>query len=98
MIDATEEVLSFIYRKTEIEFRKDRKLILSSIKEIEIIGEAASKISPDFKKQHPEIPWDEIIRTRNRLIHGYFDINLNIVWKTVARDLPDLAKKLKELI
>lgn len=97
MRDAANEALSFIKNKTRQDLVNDRKLVLSLIKEIEIIGEAASKVSTAFCEKHPEIPWDAIIATRNRLIHGYFDIDYDIVWSTVTVELPKLIEKLKNI-
>ena len=62
------------------------------------MGEAASKISKDAQSSASEIPWANIVGMRNRLIHAYFDINLDILWQTVSNDLPELAKKLKVAI
>lgn len=98
MWDACQEVALFIRRKTRSDLEKDRMLALSIIKEIEMIGEAASKMTDAFKKTHSEIPWDLIIAARNRLIHGYFDIDLDIVWETTTKDLPELAKMMGKLL
>jgi uncharacterized protein with HEPN domain len=98
MIDAAEEVKSFVADASEQDFIKNRMLILSVIKEIEIIGEAASKISEVTKLEYPDIPWQDIVGMRNRLIHGYFDVNVKLVWNTVKNNLPDLNKSLKEII
>ncbi len=73
-------------------------LTLSLIKSIEIIGEAASKISEECKNQNSIIQWIDIINMRHRLIHTYFDINLDIVWKTIIADLPELVDELREII
>lgn len=73
-------------------------LSLALIREIEVIGEAASRVSDEIKNSHSEIPWGAIIGTRNRLIHGYFDVDLDIVWATVKTDLPALGKQLKPLL
>lgn len=97
MLDAIQEVRSFIKGKNRKTLDNDRKLILSLIKEIEMIGEAASKISEEFKKNYKYIPWKMIVAVRNRLIHGYFDIDYDIVWKTVTMDLPSLEKQLKRI-
>lgn len=97
MIDAAKEALSFIKGKSRQDLDRDRKLVLSLIKEIEIIGEAASKISTSFRKTYPNIPWEIVVGARNRLIHGYFDINLDIVWNTVEKELPTLLKHLKKV-
>ena len=65
------------------------------VREIEIIGEASKNISIDFKNKHNEIPWKGIIGTRDKMIHHYFGINLDVVWEIIKTDLPDLKKKLK---
>ncbi|MDP2366522.1 MAG: DUF86 domain-containing protein [Ignavibacteria bacterium] len=98
MIDAAEEALSFVEDITDKDFSRNRMCILSVIKDIEIIGEAASKISVETKSHYPEIPWLDIVGMRNRLIHGYFDVNIKLVWNTTQNNLPPLIKSLKELL
>ena len=73
IIEAITEALSFVGSVSQNEFNSDRKLILSIIKEIEIIGEAVSKLSPEFIHKYPAVPWRDIVGMRNHLIHGYFD-------------------------
>ena len=96
MLDATQEAISFASGKKREDLDGDRMLVLSLVKDIEIVGEAANKISEDCRREHPEIPWRNIVTMRNRLIHGYFDINLDIVWKTVAEELPPLSVHLQK--
>ena len=98
MLDSAEEALEFAAGKSRKDFDDDRKLLLAIIKSIEIIGEAASQISESRKAENDNIPWKDIIGMRNRLSHGYFDVNLDIVWRTVKTDLPDLINALKEII
>ena len=98
MLDSAEEAVEFAAGKSRKDFDDNRKLLLAIIKSIEIIGEAASKISEARKAENDNIPWKDIIGMRNRLSHGYFDVNLDIVWQTVKTDLPDLIKALKEII
>jgi uncharacterized protein with HEPN domain len=98
MLDAANEALDFIQGKTRSELDKDRMLVLSLVKELEIIGEAASKVSPDIRSQHTAIPWQDISGMRNRLIHVYFDVDLDTVWSTVTRDLPLLKAELEKII
>ncbi|MGB5531092.1 MAG: HepT-like ribonuclease domain-containing protein [Ignavibacteriaceae bacterium] len=98
IIDASEEALSFVLNVDRENFFKNRMLILSIIKEIEIIGEAASKISEETKLQYSHIPWKDIVGMRNRLIHGYFDVNVELVWNTTKNNLPPLIKSLKEIL
>ncbi len=96
MLDATQEAISFASGKKREDLDADRMLVLSLVKDIEIIGEAATKISEDCRRVLPEIPWKNIVAMRNRLIHGYFDIDLDIVWKTVAEELPPLLNLLRK--
>ena len=98
MIDAGEEALSFTSNVTEENFSKNRMLILSVIKDIEIIGEAAAKISEETKLKYPNIPWKDMIGMRNRLIHGYFDVDIKLVWNTTCNNLPQLLKALKKIL
>ena len=67
------------------------------LKAVEIVGEAASRVSADTKEAHPEIPWPKIIGLRNRLVHAYFEVNLERVWETVQRDIPYLITQLEPL-
>jgi uncharacterized protein with HEPN domain len=76
----------------------DRKLTLSLVKSIEIVGEAASKICKESQQKCPSIPWANIIAMRNRLIHTYYDIDLDRVWDTVTSDLPPLIAELEKVI
>jgi len=73
-------------------------LALSIVKSIEIIGEAASGVSSDFWKLYPDIPWQDIVAMRNRLVHVYFDIDLDRVWDTMLEDLPKLAADLSRVL
>lgn len=98
MIDAAEEALFFVADSSGENFSKNRMLILSVIKEIEIIGEAATKISEITKRNYAEIPWQDIVGMRNRLIHSYFDVDVKLVWNTVKNNLPTLIESLKEII
>ena len=98
MLTAAKEAIEFAGDKTRKGLEKDRLHLLAIIKSIEIIGEAASKVSETFKTENSNIPWNDIISMRNRLIHVYFDVNLDIVWQTVKTDLPDLIKALEKII
>ena len=98
MLDATREAISFAQRRTRRDLDSDRMLTLSLMKAIEIIGEAASKASKDCRERFTEIPWSNIVGMRNRLIHVYFDINLDRLWDTVTDDLPPLLASLERII
>lgn len=98
MLDSTEAILSFIKGKRRTSLDKDRLLLSAVLRELEIIGEAANKISDKTKKQFSHFPWKELIGMRNRLIHAYFDVDHDIIWKTVREYLPDFHRQLQETI
>ena len=98
MLDAADESRRFILGKNRPDLTGDRELTLALVKSIEIIGEAANKISPEYCELNPQIPWRNIIGMRNRLIHAYFDINLDILWQTVVDDLPPLIEELEKIV
>jgi uncharacterized protein with HEPN domain len=98
MLDAANEALSFVADKSKVELVTDRALALALVKSIEIVGEAASKIFLELKSLSPEIPWADIVAMRNRLIHSYFDVNLDIVWQTVTVELPPLVMQIQKLL
>lgn len=98
MLDAAREAIAFASGETLASLGRDRKLALAIIKDVEIIGEAASKVSQRTRERHPDIPWQPIIAMRNRLIHGYFDIDFDQVWSAVTEDLPPLIAELERAI
>ena len=68
------------------------------LKALEIIGEAASRISEETRRAYPDIPWRQIVGLRNRVVHGYFDVNLELVWQIVQEDVPTLIHQLEKLL
>ena len=98
MLDAAREAVSFARGRTRRDLDTDRQLVLSLVKDIEIVGEAANQIAEPTRRQLPAIPWQRIVGMRNRLVHAYFSINLDIVWQTVRADLPRLILLLAEAI
>jgi uncharacterized protein with HEPN domain len=70
-------------------------LLFAVVRAIEIVGEAASRISADGRAAMPGVPWPAVIGAQNRLLHAYFDINRKIVWKTVTEELPPLLAALE---
>jgi uncharacterized protein with HEPN domain len=93
MLDAAKEAASFLRGKPKAALGTDRILILALTRSIEIIGEAASQVSKEFQKSHPQI-----VGMRNRLIHAYFDVDMDRVWDTVMDDLPPLTAELEKII
>jgi len=98
MLDAAREALSFAQGKNRKDLSVDRMLVLSLIKSVEIVGEAASTVTQELCERHPDIPWRDIVAMRNRLIHVYFDIDLDRVWDTITDDLPRLIIDLEKVM
>lgn len=98
MLDAVREALSFIEGKTRSDLDDCRMLVLSLVKEVEIIGEAGYRLSESARNEFPEIPWADVIGMRNRLVHAYFDINHDILWQTLVGDLPLLIPQIERAL
>jgi uncharacterized protein with HEPN domain len=98
MLDAAREALSFAENRSRSDLGHDRMLLHSIVRNVEILGEAAAKVSAEFRDSAPNIPWANLRATRNRLIHAYFDIDPDIVWDTTVRDLPPLIEALCDLL
>ncbi|HUT28780.1 MAG TPA: DUF86 domain-containing protein [Sedimentisphaerales bacterium] len=79
-------------------FQADELMQNAVMRQIQIIGEAARKVSPEYQKQHPEIAWQQVIGMRNRLVHEYFRIIPERVWDVVERDIPELVRVIEPLV
>jgi len=98
MLDAAREAVEFVKGCERGDLDTDRKLVLALVKDIEIVGEAANQITEPTRRCNDQIPWQRIIGMRNRLVHAYFDINLDILWRTVQEDLPGLISLIASLV
>lgn len=98
MLDAAIEIQQYVQSSTREDLDRDRKLLHSLVRLLEIIGEAANQVSDELQGQAPAIPWVVMVHMRNRLVHAYFAINLNIVWSTSTEDIPPLIAQLKRLL
>ncbi len=98
MLEAAREGMAFVRSRTQADLATDAQLRFALVRALEIIGEAASRIDPEFRRTHPEIPWQPIIGARNRLVHAYFDIDHDIVWATATQALPKLVPMLEVLL
>ena len=94
--DAIETIEQYLGIASYEQFIADKMMIDAVVRELEIIGEATSKLSKDFRQGNPEIPFRDIIDMRNVLIHDYAGVNTMIVWETCQIDLPPLKKAVKE--
>lgn len=97
MLDAMRDAVGFATGRQRDALDTDRMLTLSLVKCIEIIGEAAGRISDEVRSRHPQIPWRNVTGMRHHLIHAYYDVNLDIVWQTVTEDLPPLITSLENI-
>jgi uncharacterized protein with HEPN domain len=95
MLDAATDAIRFAADRQRADLDADRMLLLSLLKCIEILGEAASRVSAKTQEDLPDLPWPDIIGMRHRLIHAYYDVDHDLVWDTVERDLPDLIVALQ---
>jgi len=98
MLDAAEKAVEFTKNRNRADLDKDDKLALAVVRLLEILGEAAKGVSDQCRQTYSSIRWRQIAGTRDRLIHGYFDIDLDIVWKIVSIDLPPLIMHLEEIL
>jgi uncharacterized protein with HEPN domain len=97
MIDAAESALQFVAGRPRASLDSDRMLLFAVVRAVEIIGEAASKVSTETQTSLVNIPWGAIIGMRNRLVHAYFEIDTNIVWVAVTDEIPALLLQLRAL-
>ena len=97
MLDSAMEAVGLIRGKSRADLDTNRILSLALVRLLEIVGEAASKVTAATREQTPNIPWSQIVSLRHRLIHGYDTINMDIFWKILADDLPPLIDQLEKL-
>jgi uncharacterized protein with HEPN domain len=97
MLGAAREAVEFSAGRSRDELDGNRMLQLAVVRLLEIIGEAAKGVSDEVRRRYPEVAWKQIIGTRDRLTHGYFDVDLDIVWTILTVDLPILIEQLERI-
>lgn len=98
MIEAADDAMAFAAGKSQADLAQDRKTLFAVIRCVEIIGEAAARISEATRASSPDIPWSAMVGMRNRLVHAYFDVDTDVVWKTVTVELPALRERIQKLL
>jgi uncharacterized protein with HEPN domain len=98
MLDFATKASVFIQGKSRRDLDSDEMLALALVRLLEVIGEAANAVSPSFQEAHPEIPWRSITGTRNRLAHGYIDVDMDVIWAVIQKDLKPLAIQLRSIL
>lgn len=98
MLDHIEEAVALAGSHTRGDLESDRVFFLALLKLVEIVGEAAARISGATREAHPAVPWREMIGTRNRLVHGYDAVDYDILWNIATSDFPPLAGQIKAML
>lgn len=98
MLDHAREAVEMARDHSESDLAGNRMLELALVRLVEIIGEAAARVSEETRARHAQIPWPLIVGMRNRLIHGYDEVDLQVLWETVTGDLPALIAQLDEVL
>jgi uncharacterized protein with HEPN domain len=98
MLDHAKEAVDLLAGKEKAELSRNRVLELALVRLVEIVGEAANRLPIEDQERYASIPWKEIVGMRNRLVHGYDAIDLDVLWDTVRVDLPQLIEELERII
>ena len=101
ILEAIERIDRYLEDTDEVAFLNDQKTQDAVVRNFEIIGEAAHNIESyhaKFAAAHPEVPWTVVYAMRNRVAHGYFKVDLGMIWKTIHTDLPELHEQIKRLL
>jgi uncharacterized protein with HEPN domain len=95
MLDAGKEAFEASRGRSRLDLDRDHIWALGLFKCVEIIGEAAGRVSAETRRKMSELPWEQIIAMRNRIVHGYFDIDYDQVWNAITKELPPLIESIK---
>jgi uncharacterized protein with HEPN domain len=97
MVEAARKIELYTARLDQAAFLRDEKTIDAVVRNLEVIGEAARQLPEDFTKRHSHVPWNKIAGLRNRIVHDYFGLDLEIIWQIIHHDLPPLKAQLEKL-
>ena len=98
MLDHAQEAVALTQGRSRADLDNDRLLELALVRLLEILGEAASRVPREDCARYPEIPWPQIVSLRNRLIHGYDAVDMDILWQIIEHDLPPLVAALESIL
>ena len=98
IFDSINDIADFIKSMNFEEFKRDKKTIYAVVRSIEVIGEATKKIPRALRGKHRDIPWKKMAGMRDRLIHEYFGIDVEILWKTAKEDIPSLKQSIQNIL
>ena len=98
LLDAAERIATYVEGVDQAAFLGNRMLQDAVIRNLEVIGEACANLTPELTKAHSTIPWQRASGIRNRLVHGYFDVDLRVVWQTAKESLPAFMRQVRALL
>lgn len=98
ILDAITQIELYLQGVSQERFLQTKLLQDGVVRQLEIIGEASRNISNELRQQHPEVPWSQIIGLRNRVIHAYFNVSVEIVWEIARNDLPVLKSQIQSIL
>jgi len=98
MLEAARRIVSYIENASFEQFQEDYKTQDAVLRNLEVLGEAAKNIPEEFRNEYPDLPWGEMARTRDRLIHHYFGVNLDVVWGISELELPGVIEQLEMIL
>jgi len=98
MLDAARQAREYAQGRSRADLERDPLLRDGFVRQLTIIGEAAGRVSKATRSAHPDVPWPDLVGMRNRIVHEYFRVDLDIVWATVQFDLPELISQLDNLL
>lgn len=97
MLVALQKIERYTSELDQGTFRQDEKTVDAVVRNLEVLGEAARQLPEDFVTQHPDVPWRQVAGLRNRIVHDYFGLDLEIIWQVIQHDLPQLKTRLEEI-
>jgi uncharacterized protein with HEPN domain len=98
ILDSIDEIYVFIGQMSREEFLNDRKTVKAVLRNLEIMGEAGKKIPPPLRDKYPDIPWKKMTGLRDKLIHEYFGVDLEIIWQLLKEELPGILHPIQEML
>lgn len=98
MLDVSVQAVEKIRGKSREEYEEDENLRLALAHLIQMIGEAARRVSPESQQKYSQIPWSDVIGMRHKIVHDYLDVDFDVVWEVVTKDLPDLISQLVPIV
>lgn len=98
ILDSIEKIEEFVAGMNFEEFKSDDKTVSAVVRKLEIIGEATKNIPDEVKEKYPQLPWKEMAKIRDKLIHAYFVVDFEIVWNVIKKELPFLKPKIEKIL